>query len=78
MLDNIEVEDAVKDLIVDLVMVLYAHGITQVHMGGLMRMVGVADESAAEHDDEIMVVTQEFAKYIQEQHTVQRTTETLH
>lgn len=50
-------EEAVKDLVVNICLVLSEFGITEVHVGGLMRLVGIDEELAAEHDDELMVIT---------------------
>jgi len=50
-------EEAVKDLVVNICLVLADFGITEVHVGGLMRLVGIDEELAAEHDDELMVIT---------------------
>ena len=50
-------EEAVRDLVVNICLVLSDFGITEVHVGGLMRLVGIEEELAAEHDDELMVIT---------------------
>ena len=50
-------EESVKDLVVNICLVLADFGITEVHVGGLMRLVGIDEETAAEHDDELMVIT---------------------
>jgi hypothetical protein len=50
-------EEAVKDLVVNICLVLSEFGITEVHVGGLMRLVGIDEELAAQHDDELMVIT---------------------
>jgi len=50
-------EEAVKDLVVNICLVLSEFGITEVHVGGLMRLVGIEEELAAQHDDELMVIT---------------------
>jgi hypothetical protein len=50
-------EEAVKDLVVNICLVLSEFGITEVHVGGLMRLIGIEEELAAEHDDELMVIT---------------------
>ncbi len=50
-------EEAVKDLVVNICLVLADFGVTEVHVGGLMRLVGIDEELAAEHDDELMVIT---------------------
>jgi hypothetical protein len=50
-------EQAVRDLVMSICLVLNQHGIDQIHVGGLMRLVGIPPEQAAEHDDEVMVIT---------------------
>jgi hypothetical protein len=50
-------EEAVKDLVVNICLVLSEFGITEVHVGGLMRLVGIDEELAVQHDDELMVIT---------------------
>ncbi len=50
-------EEAIKDLVVNICLVLADFGITEVHVGGLMRLVGIDEELAAEHDDELMIIT---------------------
>lgn len=50
-------EEAVKDLVVNICLVLSDFGVTEVHVGGLMRLVGIDEELAAEHDDELMIIT---------------------
>lgn len=62
--DDLEIEEAVRRVIMDVLLVLHKHGIKEVHMGGLMRVVGVTDEAATEHDNEILEITEEFAKYM--------------
>jgi hypothetical protein len=50
-------EEAVKDLVVNICLVLTDFGITEVHVGGLMRLVGIDEDIAVEHDDELMIIT---------------------
>lgn len=50
-------EEEIRDLVVNICWVLQDHGVTEVHVGGLMRLVGIDEELAAEHDDELMVIT---------------------
>lgn len=50
-------EDAVRDLVISICTVLYEHGITEIHVGGLMRLIGIDEDQAIEHDDELMVLT---------------------
>lgn len=49
-------EEAVKDLVVNICLVLSEFGITEVHVGGLMRLVGIDEETATQHDDELMII----------------------
>ena len=74
-----ELDQRVKTLMFDLMLVLYTHGITEVNVGALMRVLGVSAEVAAEHDDEAVELTREFAKYVKEVRETKRPdNETLH
>ena len=74
MSDNIELDVTlkVKNLMFDLMLVLYSYGITEVNLGGLMRVLGVSEEKAREHDDEAVELTDEFAKYVKEARETKR------
>ena len=73
MTENEEILDQqVKALMFDLMLVLYTHGITTVNVGGLMRMLGVTEATAAEHDNEEVELTDEFAKYVREARDTKR------
>jgi hypothetical protein len=78
MLDDIELDDHVRALITDLMIVMYEHGVREVHMGGMMRMLGVDNETAAEHDDEVVVLNEEFAKYVKQINEPRPGDQTLH
>jgi hypothetical protein len=54
-----------RDVMLDIVAALYANGIRQVHLGGMMRLVGVPDSVASEYDQEHMVITDEFVHLIE-------------
>ena len=62
----------VKNLMFDLMLVLYSYGITEVNVGALMRILGVSEEKAREHDDEAVELTDEFAKYVKEARETKR------
>ena len=66
MLDNLEIDQAVRLAILNLCVVLYDCGITEVHVGGIMRILGVPDDRAQQHDDERMVLDNEFVKYVEQ------------
>lgn len=79
MTDDEKLDLKVKNLMFDLMLVLYSHGIKEVNIGGLMRVLGVEAEVAAEHDDESVALTKEFAKYVEEVRDTKRPdNETLH
>lgn len=65
-------DQRVKYLMFDLMLVLYSYGIAEVNLGGLMRMLGVSEEKAREHDDEAVELTDEFAKYVKETRDTKR------
>ena len=66
----------VKNLMFDLMLVLYSYGITEVNVGALMRVLGVKPEVAAAHDDEAVELTDEFAKYVKETRITKRPDDT--
>ena len=77
--DDQPIDLKVKNLMFDLMLVLYSYGITEVNVGALMRVLGVKSEVAAEHDDEEVELTDEFAKYVKETRNTKRSdSETLH
>lgn len=77
--EELELDIRVKNLMFDLMLVLYSYGITEVNLGSLMRILGVSDEKAREHDTEAVELTDEFAKYVKETRDTRRPdNETLH
>ena len=64
-LDEVNVEETVKVLIMEVMMVLYKYNIKEIHVGALMRLIGVTDEVAVESDDERIVLDEKFSKYMQ-------------
>ncbi len=64
MLDDLDIDQAVRLAILNLCVVLHDCGITEVHVGGIMRILGVPDNLAQEHDDERIVLDNEFVKYV--------------
>ena len=72
MTDDESLDQQVKALMFDLMLVLYSYGITEVNVGSLMRILGVSDEKAREHDAEAVELTDEFAKYVKEARETKR------
>jgi hypothetical protein len=58
-------EETVKILIMELLMVLYRYNIKEIHLGALMRLIGVSDEVASESDLERMLLDEKFSKYME-------------
>ena len=52
MLEDLELDQSVRVAILNLMLVLYDCGITEVHIGGVMRILGVSDSMAEKHDNE--------------------------
>jgi hypothetical protein len=63
-LDNVNVEETVKVMIMEIMMVLYKYNIKDIHVGALMRLIGVSDEVAVESDFERIVLDEKFSKYM--------------
>lgn len=81
MSDYDDIEKETRTIIMELMKVLYAHGITEIHMGGILRLLGVEEEKAAEHDEERICIDEKFAKYIKhmtESNLVEKQNRTLH
>ena len=47
-----------------LMLTLYNQGITEIHMGGLMRILGMSDTVASQHDEERVIMDEDFARYM--------------
>jgi hypothetical protein len=58
--------------------VLYEYGLRDVHMGGLLRILGVPDAVAAEFDDKVLGLDADFAKYMNDIQSGRDLSQTLH
>jgi hypothetical protein len=47
-----QVQDNIKEIILDVMAVLYEHNIKEIHMGAMMRLLGVDETTAAEYDQD--------------------------
>jgi hypothetical protein len=65
MLNDSDLDEHIRIAILDLMLVLYRQGITQVHIGGIMRLMGVANEVAADHDEERVILDEGFVQYVE-------------
>lgn len=64
MQDDNTIHDRIKNIMLDVMAVLYENGIKEIHMGAMMRLLGVADEAASQHDDEMIELDEKFAEMI--------------
>ena len=64
MLEELESDQAIRTTILNLMVVLYNSGISEIHEGGVMRLLGIPDETAAAHDLERLVLDEDFVKYV--------------
>jgi len=78
MQDEEEIEQEVRVLMYELMMVLYQHGIREVHVGGMMRLLGVNNASSSDHDDEMVILDDKFAKYVREITESRSSDQTIH
>jgi hypothetical protein len=60
MLNDDQLEDAVRDLIMDICEVMLRRGYDVVSVGAMMRLVGVTEERAQQHDQEFFALDAEF------------------
>jgi hypothetical protein len=58
--------ERVKTIMLDVMAVLYDNGIKHVHMGAMMRLLGVPDAKAAEHDNEMIELDEKFGAMLSE------------
>ena len=66
MLDEETQDEIIRIATMHLMLVLYREGISKIHMGGLMRVLGVPNETAARHDHEEVEMDDDFAKYVEQ------------
>ena len=78
MLENLDVDQAIRVAILNLMAVLYDCGITEVHVGGIMRVLGVPDDKAAAHDLERVILDEDFVKYVDQVNTPRPVDQPLH
>ena len=78
MLDDIEIDQTIRLAILNLMVVLYDCGIEEVHVGGIMRILGVPNEKAEQHDDERVLLDKTFVKYVEQINEPRPADQTLH
>lgn len=56
-------DQLVKETMLEIMAVLYDHGITQVSVGALMRVLGVEAEQAKQHDEDYLVIQDSIKEF---------------
>jgi hypothetical protein len=60
MFDDDQLEDAIRDLLIDICEVMYRRGYEMVPVGAMMRLVGVGEDRAQQHDQDYLALDQDF------------------
>jgi len=58
--------ERIQSVMLEVMGVLYGNNITLVHMGAMMRLLGVPDAKAAEHDNKMLELDEKFGTMLQE------------
>ena len=58
--------ERIQSVMLEVMGVLYDNNITLVHMGAMMRLLGVPDSKAAQHDNEMLELDEKFGAMLVE------------
>ena len=58
--------ERIQTVMLEVMGVLYGNNITLVHMGAMMRLLGVPDTKAAQHDNEMLELDEKFGAMLVE------------
>ena len=78
MLEDEKLDEDIRAHVLSLMYVLYEYGLRDVHMGGLLRILGVPDEVAAGFDDKVLGLDADFVKYMNDIQSGRDLSQTLH
>ena len=59
-------DNDIADAVIDVCATLYHNGIDYVHVGGLMRILGVSSEEAEQHDEVYFQLDDDFAQKLKD------------
>jgi len=62
MQETVPLYEFVRTVMLEVMAVLYANGQRQLHVGAMMRLIGVNEERAAMHDDDRINIDESFAE----------------
>jgi len=60
--DDERVYQYARNMLLELMAVLYANGRRTMHVGAAMRLMGVDDQTASQHDDERIEIDENFGE----------------
>jgi len=66
MQDDDQLHERIKNIMLDVMAVLYDNGIKTVHMGAMMRLLGVDDTKASEHNSSVIELDEKFGTMLAE------------
>jgi hypothetical protein len=78
MLDDIKLEESIRLALLNLMVVLYDCGFKEIHLGGLMRILGVSNTKAEVYDDQLVEMSDDFVKYVEQINEPRPVDQTLH
>jgi len=78
MLEDIDLDQNIRLAILNLMMVLYDCGITEIHIGGVMRILGVSNATAQAHDNDRLILDEDFVKYVEQINEPRPVDQSLH
>jgi hypothetical protein len=78
MLENLKLEETLRMTILNLMLILYDCGIKEIHLGGLMRILGVTNDKATDYDDQLVELNEDFVKYVEQINEPRPVDQTLH
>ena len=62
-------DDAIAGMVISLCAAMFDNGVRLVHIGGLMRMLGVPNDVACEHDEDAIELPDDFYEQLEEWET---------
>jgi hypothetical protein len=78
MLDHLELDQKIRMTLLNLMVILYDCGIEKIHLGGLMRILGITNEVAGQYDSEQVLLDENFVKYVELINEPRPNDQTLH
>ena len=78
MLEDLKLDQKIRMSLLNLMMVLYDCGITDIHLGGLMRILGIDNQVACKYDNEQLALDEDFVKYVDQINEPRPTDQPLH